>query len=260
VVLAGLGHAGSQGSSAYRRDGTPGGPLWAPSAVPDPVSREVPWAMDAAAIDAVVGGFGAAAARAADAGLAGVEVQAGQHALLRQFLSPLTNHRSDAYGRDRGLLLREVLAAVRAAVGDLVVGLRLAVDELAPWAGLVPDEVVVPAGVDYVVGVRGSGLSVAATRPDAHTAPGYGAPLAATLRAAPGEHLVVLAGGVVDALGQQYVDWAAERAREQILAEGTRELPILAARLGDDAGLLGAALAARECLAAAREPLAAAGD
>jgi glucokinase len=72
--------------------------------------------------------------------------------------------------------------------------------------------------------------------------------------------LVVLGGGVVDALGQQYVDWAAGRARAQILAERTRELPIVPAKLGDDAGLLGAALAARRCLQAAREPVAAAGN
>jgi glucokinase len=69
--------------------------------------------------------------------------------------------------------------------------------------------------------------------------------------------LVVLGGGVVDALGQQYVDWAADRARAQILSEGTRQLPVLAAKLGDDAGLLGAALTARQCLQAAPEPVAA---
>lgn len=195
LVLAGLGHAGSQGSSAYDRRA-----LWAPSPVPDPVSREVPLAMDPAAVEAAVEGFAASAALARDAGTDGVEIQAGQHALLRQFLSGLTNHRHDAWGADRGLLLRETVAAVRAALGDdAVVGLRLAVDELAPWAGLTPDAVEVPDGVDYVVGVRGSGLAVAATRPDAHTPPGYGAPLAAALRrAAPPGVAVVLAGGVVD--------------------------------------------------------------
>jgi 2,4-dienoyl-CoA reductase (NADPH2) len=195
LVLAGLGHAGSQGSSAHHRR-----PLWAPSPIADPVGREVPVAMDEAAIAAVVDGFATAAALAVEAGADGVEIQAGQHALLRQFLSGLTNQRSDAYGAERGLLLRQVMAAVRAAVGDDgVVGLRLAVDELAPWAGLTPDAVEVPAGLDHVVGVRGSGLAVAATRPDAHTPPGYGVPLTAALRqAAPAGTAVVLAGGVVD--------------------------------------------------------------
>ena len=50
-------------------------------------------------IDAVVAGFAAAAALAAGAGLEGVEINAGQHSLLRQFLSGLTNLRGDDYGR-----------------------------------------------------------------------------------------------------------------------------------------------------------------
>jgi 2,4-dienoyl-CoA reductase (NADPH2) len=192
VVLAGLGHAGSQGS--------PRRPLSGPSAVPDPATRAVPVAMDEAAIGALLDGFAAAAVLARDAGLAGVEIQAGQYALLRQFLSPLTNHRTDPWGAERDRLLRETVAAVRASAGaDAVVGLRLAVDELAPWAGLVGDDVRVPGGLDYVVGVRGSGLAVGATRPDAHTPPGHGLPLAAALRrAAPAGTAVVLAGSVVE--------------------------------------------------------------
>jgi len=58
--------------------------------------------------------------------------------------------------------------------------------------------------------------------------------------------LVILGGGVVDAIGQQYVEWVAETARPHILAASARLLPIVAARLGDDAGLLGAALTARQ--------------
>jgi 2,4-dienoyl-CoA reductase (NADPH2) len=231
VVLAGLGHAGAQGSSAYHRR-----PLWAPSAVPDPVGREVPVAMDAAAIASLVEGFAAAAVLARDAGTDGVELAAGQHALLRQFGSGLTNHRTDRWGADRGLLLRETVAAVRAALGDdAVVGLRLAVDELAPWAGLVPDAVEVPAGLDYVVGVRGSGLAVAATRPDAHTPPGYGVPLAAALRrAAPPGTAVVLAGGVVDV-----------GAAQDVLADGRADLVEMTRALVADPDLVAHARAGR---------------
>ena len=231
VVLAGLGHAGAQGSSAYHRR-----PLWAPSAIPDPVSREVPVAMDAATIAAVVDGFAAAAVLARDAGTDGVELAAGQHALLRQFGSGLTNHRTDRWGADRGLLLRETVAAVRAALGDdAVVGLRLAVDELAPWAGLVPEGVEVPAGLDYVVGVRGSGLAVAATRPDAHTPPGYGVPLAAALRrAAPPGTAVVLAGGVVDV-----------GAAQDVLADGRTDLVEMTRALVADPDLVAHARAGR---------------
>ncbi|MCE0761591.1 FAD-dependent oxidoreductase [Pseudonocardia kujensis] len=243
LVLAGLGHAGAQGTPAFT-----GRALWGASGVSDVVSREVPQVMERTEIDALVAGFAAAAAAAVVAGLDGVEIQAGQHSLLRQFLSGLTNHRPDAYGEDRSLLLREVVGAVRAALGpDHVLGLRLCCDELAPWAGITPDsapaaltaplpaspasrefrhrESGVPAArvasslpasrrlrdtesavpgerasiaqlVDYLVPVRGSGLTVSATRPDLHTPPGFNLPLA---RGVLGLGVpVVLQGSVVD--------------------------------------------------------------
>lgn len=56
--------------------------------------------------------------------------------------------------------------------------------------------------------------------------------------------VVVLGGGIAEALGPRYVQWAAEVARHQILASSARDLPIVASQLGDDAGLLGAALTA----------------
>jgi 2,4-dienoyl-CoA reductase-like NADH-dependent reductase (Old Yellow Enzyme family) len=196
LVLAGLGHAGAQGSSGYGRQA-----LWGASPVADPVSREVPVALEQPEIDALVAGFGASAALAAEADLDGVEVNAGQHSILRQFLSGLTNHRADGYGGDRARLLREVLAAVRAGLGgDRVLGLRLCADELAPWAGITPEDAVATATalpVDYLVPVRGSGLSVWATRPDLHEEPGFNRELCARVRAAV-EVPVILQGSVVD--------------------------------------------------------------
>ena len=55
---------------------------------------------------------------------------------------------------------------------------------------------------------------------------------------------LAIGGGIAEALGQRYVDWAAQIARRQILASAARRVPIVASRLGDDAGLLGAALTA----------------
>ena len=55
---------------------------------------------------------------------------------------------------------------------------------------------------------------------------------------------VVLGGGIAEAAGQRYVEWVAEEARRQILSSDVRNLPIVASVLGDDAGLLGAALTA----------------
>src|SRR2546430_11051418 len=117
--------------------------------------------MEAEDIDAVVAGFGAAARLAVSAGLDGIEVNGGQHSLVRQFLSGLTNQRRDGYGEDRLRFAREVLEGVRDAAAGAVVGLRLSCDELAPWAGITPDTALeILAGlhpyVDYVVVVRGS--------------------------------------------------------------------------------------------------------
>ena len=166
LVVASLDHAGGQGSSAYSQ-----APLWAPSRVPEVATREVPKWMEPEDIEAVVAGFAGAAKLAVDAGCDGVEINAGQHSLVRQFLSGLTNQRTDEWGSDRARFACDVLAAVRAAVGPTrVVGLRLSCDELAPWAGITPEQAPGLAaslvdGVDYLVVVRGSIFSVEQTGP-----------------------------------------------------------------------------------------------
>lgn len=185
LVIASLDHAGGQGSSAYHQL-----PLWAPSRVPEVASREVPKWMEADDIEAVVGGFAAAAHIAASAGCDGVEINAGQHSLVRQFLSGLTNHRDDRWGTDRLTFAREVIAAVRAGAGPArVVGLRLSCDELAPWAGITPDAgtaiaaALVGDAVDYLVVGRGSIFSVEQTRPDFHQPAGCTLGLASAVAA-----------------------------------------------------------------------------
>ena len=232
LVLAGLGHAGMQGSSAFSQAA-----LWAPSRVPDAVSRELPMEMDGTEIDAVVEGFAAAAALAAGADLDGVEINAGQHSLLRQFHSGLTNQRGDDYGQDRLLLTERVLRAVRDSLGTgRVLGLRLSCDELAPWAGVTPEMAAEQAArlagqVDYLVVVRGSIYSVPATRPDLHTEPGPGIELCRQVRAAVGGAVpVALQGSVVDPAQAQ---WALDDGAAD-LAEMTRAQitdPDLVARL-----------------------------
>lgn len=204
LVLASLGHTGAQGSSGHAQTA-----LWAPSAVPDVVTREVPVAMEQLEVDALVAGFAAAARLAAGAGADGVEVDAGARSLLRQFASGLTNHRTDGYGADRLRLLREVLAAVRAELGSgRVLALRLSCDEEAPWTGITPDLAVghvreLAPLVDLLVVVRGSGLASSAYRPDGHTRPGFNTDLTRTVRAAAGGTPVVLQGSVVDAAAAQ---------------------------------------------------------
>ena len=223
LVLAGLGHAGGQGSSAYSQSA-----LWAPSRVADAASRELPMEMADAELHALVEGFAAAAATARAAGLDGVEVDAGPFALLRQFHSGLTNLRDDRYGTDRLLLTREVLGAVRGSLGtELLLGLRLCCDELAPWAGVTPDQAARQVAeladlVDLVVVVRGGPYSTSAYRPDGHTPATCNLELCQAMRdAADGQAAVVLQGSVVDpATAQEALDAAAcdlvEMTRAQI--------------------------------------------
>jgi 2,4-dienoyl-CoA reductase (NADPH2) len=210
LVIASLDHAGGQGSSAYSQL-----PLWAPSRMPEVNSREVPKWMEAEDIAEVVAGFGAAAAIAVGAGCDGVEINAGQHSLVRQFLSGLTNHRGDEWGGDRLKFATDVVAAVRAAATaaspTAIVGLRLSCDELAPWAGITPEmalhiaESLVQAGVDYVVVVRGSIFTVEKTRGDFHEPTGYNIDLTRAIKQALPATPVFLQGSIVDP-GQ--AEWA----------------------------------------------------
>jgi glucokinase len=61
-----------------------------------------------------------------------------------------------------------------------------------------------------------------------------------------GPEIVVVGGGVTEALGSPYLEMVREAARSQILADPHGLVRIEAGALGDDAGLLGAALMARE--------------
>jgi 2,4-dienoyl-CoA reductase (NADPH2) len=197
VVIASLDHAGGQGSSAYSQL-----PLWAPSRVPEVNTRESPKWMEAADIGAVIAGFASAAEVAIDAGCDGVEINAGQHSLVRQFLSGLTNHRNDQWGEDRLAFARQVIGAVRPHTPLL--GLRLCCDELAPWAGITPEmaptmaAALVDAGVDYVVVVRGSIYSAEQTRPDFHQPPGFNIDVCRAVKAGLPHTPVFLQGSVVD--------------------------------------------------------------
>ena len=107
----------------------------APSSVPNERFLVMPRAMTRQLIAEVVQGYAAAAGRLAAAGLDGVEVVASHGYLPAQFLNPHVNHRTDEYGGSleaRVRFLREVLVAVRAAVGpDVAVGVRVSVDEMA---------------------------------------------------------------------------------------------------------------------------------
>ncbi|WP_208279650.1 NADH:flavin oxidoreductase/NADH oxidase [Massilia oculi] len=135
-VAVQLAHAGRKASSEVPWEGganiPPGQPRgWqteAPSAVPHADGETVPLALDAAGLTRVKDAFVAAARRAQALGLDAIELHGAHGYLLHQFLSPLANHRDDAYGGSLENRMRyplEVLAAVRAAVPGMTVGMRI---------------------------------------------------------------------------------------------------------------------------------------
>ncbi|NMM84088.1 2,4-dienoyl-CoA reductase [Rhodococcus sp. SRB_17] len=124
VILAQINHNGGQGAGTYSRR-----PLWAPSAIADPLFREVPKAVDDADIAEILDGFSLVARNCITGGFDGVELQASQSSIVRAFLAPSTNRRTDRYGgttENRAQFLLEVLRVLREAIGpDRILGVRL---------------------------------------------------------------------------------------------------------------------------------------
>jgi 2,4-dienoyl-CoA reductase-like NADH-dependent reductase (Old Yellow Enzyme family) len=119
-----LAHAGRKASTLRPWEGhgaagpEQGGwsPIVAPSAIPFAGDYQTPVALDREGIARVIAGFRDATRRALAADATVIELHAAHGYLLHQFLSPLSNHRDDAYGgsfENRIRLLREVVAGVR---------------------------------------------------------------------------------------------------------------------------------------------------
>jgi 2,4-dienoyl-CoA reductase-like NADH-dependent reductase (Old Yellow Enzyme family) len=218
-----LAHAGRKGSS-YRpwsgRGTVPpsagGWPTVAPSALAFGRSAP-PREMTVADIDAVVAAWAAAAGRALAAGFDVVEVHAAHGYLLHEFLSPLSNRRTDAYGgslANRARLLLRVVAAVRQAwPADRPLFVRFSGTDWVPggwdveqcaqvarWCG--------EQGAD-LVDVSSGGLDPAQQIP---VGPGYQVPLAAQLRAATGLPTVAVGLITTGPQAQQVLDAAAADA------------------------------------------------
>jgi 2,4-dienoyl-CoA reductase-like NADH-dependent reductase (Old Yellow Enzyme family) len=138
-ILAQPWHRGRQTNSVAN-----GLPVWAPSAIPCAVYREMPHVMTQDDIAEIVEGYRLSARYAREGGLDGVEVHGMAHGyLLGQFLSPATNHRSDAYGgslENRLRIVTEIIDATREETGpELIVGIRINSDD-AMEGGLGPHE------------------------------------------------------------------------------------------------------------------------
>jgi mycofactocin system FadH/OYE family oxidoreductase 2 len=165
-ILAQLNHNGGQASGMYSRL-----PVWAPSPVPDPLFREVPKAVEEHEIREVVEGYALVAEHCAAGGFDGVELQCSHSSIVRGFLSPATNRRTDRWGgpiADRARLLLMLVDAVREAVGPgRALGVRLCGDELIEGGTTITEAVEVArmveatGKVDYIntsIGVATSTL------------------------------------------------------------------------------------------------------
>ncbi len=130
-IVIQVNHGGRATTSAFT-----GMPLAAPSAIADPTRTEVPEAMSAEAIRALIDAYAKAAQRVKAAGADGIEVHMAHGYLLNQFLSPFSNTRTDEFGgspEKRMQVPLEVLRTVRKAVGAAFPVLcRISADEYVP--------------------------------------------------------------------------------------------------------------------------------
>jgi dimethylglycine catabolism A len=149
-----------------------------PSALPDDISGSVPRALSMSEIRQMIDDFAASSARLQRCGFCGVEISAGHGHLFHQFMSPLSNVRTDVYGGDldgRLRIVTELIDAVRAACGrDFILGVRMPGDDGVP-GGIGPDAAGEIAGrlaalqIDYLCFVQGSHhRSLDMHIPDAH--------------------------------------------------------------------------------------------
>lgn len=144
-IFAQINHNGGQGSGMFTRL-----PSWAPSAIADPMFREVAKAVEHEDIQEIIQGYAQVALYTKQGNFDGVELQCSHSSIVRQFLSRNTNQRDDEYGgslENRLRLLREIIAAIRKAVGrDYPMSVRLCGDELIR-DGIVIDEAVAAARI-----------------------------------------------------------------------------------------------------------------
>lgn len=155
-----LAHAGRKASSAVPWAGgqllspTDGGwPTVAPSALPHLPQEAAPRALSEADLDTLVKQFVQAARRADEMGIEAIELHAAHGYLMHEFLSPLSNQRSDAYGGSFDNRVRfpmRVFDAVRAVFGG-VLGMRVSASD---WVegGWTPEET-----ADLAVRLKGAG-------------------------------------------------------------------------------------------------------
>lgn len=218
-----IGHAGRKASrlAPWVHRGAAAGPevggwpdaVQAPSAIAFNDSHVVPKAMTAEEITDFKKAFVETALRAVDAGFDTIEIHAAHGYLIHEFLSPVSNQRSDSYGgswENRTRLLLEIAEQVRAAIPDTMpLFVRVsATDHLEKFKDEFPQswtlddtcrlaKELADRGVDFLDVSSGGIHPLAAS--SIQPGPGYQAPLALKLKQAIGDRMIVSAvGGIYD--------------------------------------------------------------
>jgi len=196
----------------------------APSALPFRENDPEPRQLTVPEIADIVEAFAAAARRAFRAGFRVVEIHAAHGYLLHEFLSPLTNQRTDEYGGSfdhRTRLTLEVAQAIRRVwPEDLPLFIRISAQDWAPGGWTLADSVELarrlrPVGVDLVDCSSGGAVPWARIE----TGPGYQVPFAETIRREAG--ILTAAVGMITDPAQA----------NEIIARGQADLVLLAREL-----------------------------
>ncbi len=203
-----LAHAGRKASTRVpwedggqiAPDAADGWQTVAPSAVPFEEKQNPPVSLDRAGMDRVRRGFAEAAQRAARLGIDAVQIHSAHGYLLHQFLSPLSNHRTDEYGGSLENRMRfplEIFDAVRTAFpSEKPVSVRVSGTDWAEGGWEIEQTVAFARALESrgcsLIHVSSGGLTPAQKIP---LAPGYQVPLARAVKAA--THLPTTTVGLI---------------------------------------------------------------
>jgi 2,4-dienoyl-CoA reductase-like NADH-dependent reductase (Old Yellow Enzyme family) len=195
----------------------------APSALPQIEGEEAPLALDDAGLARVRDAFAQAARRAARLGFDGIELHGAHGYLLHQFLSPISNRRTDAYGGSLENRMRfplEVFDAARAAFpAERPVWVRVSATDWVDGGWDLQSTLAFVSALKArgcaAVHVSSGGVSPKQQIP---LGPGYQVPLAASVKAASG--LPTIAVGLITEAEQAEAVIAEGRADAVALARG----------------------------------------
>lgn len=134
-----LNHAGR-----YARSKNLGEQPVAPSAIPSRYTGEKPRELSTEEVEEIVEAFAEGAGRARDAGFDGVELMGSSGYLISQFLSPVTNKRTDKYGGDgpaeRANFVKEIIEKIREKMGyDFNLCVKMSVEDYLPGGITIED-------------------------------------------------------------------------------------------------------------------------